>query len=146
MGKKAVKARRSMRRSIRSTPLSEVERAHLSANATYEGSPFHKRNPGDFGLTPPAAPRPDKTLCDEAAVFEKAAAKLLLAKAIAGGVVSDGVGSPGFPKELWVVDDYGRVFEAIYGGSKVGAYHGYPVRENEPFFHELVQQWNERHG
>ena len=29
------------------------------------GNPEHKRNPGDFGLTPPAQPRADKTLCDD---------------------------------------------------------------------------------
>jgi hypothetical protein len=145
MGKKATASRRVMKRSIRAAPLSAAERAYLDAYATYEGSPFHKRNPGDFGLTPPAAPRADKTLCDEAAVFKKDVARALLSKAIEGGIVSDGEGSPGFPKELWVFDD-GHVFEAIYGGSKIGAYHGYPVRTNEPFFDELVEEWNRRHG
>ena len=146
MGKKAEKVRRATVRSIRSSPLSAVERAHLTANATYEGNPVHKRNPGDFGLTPPAAPRQDKTLCDEAGVFEKATAKELLAKAISMGIVSEPEGSPGFPKELWAVDAEGRLFEAMYGGSKVGCYHGYPIRRNDPFFDELVSEWNKRNA
>jgi len=29
----------------------------LSEKATYGGNPEHKRNPGDFGLSPPALPR-----------------------------------------------------------------------------------------
>ncbi|MEZ5583130.1 MAG: hypothetical protein R3F37_10525 [Candidatus Competibacteraceae bacterium] len=42
------------------------------ANAVrYGGNPEHKRNPGDFGLTPPASPRPDKTLCDGAHIFKR---------------------------------------------------------------------------
>lgn len=31
----------------------------------YSGNPEHKRNPGDYGLDPPSAPRPGKTLCDK---------------------------------------------------------------------------------
>ena len=34
----------------------------LSGRVSYVGNPAHKRNPGDFGLTPPAAPSGDKTL------------------------------------------------------------------------------------
>lgn len=34
----------------------------LSRKATYGGNPEHKRNPGDFGLSPPALPRQGKSL------------------------------------------------------------------------------------
>lgn len=71
LGDKAKELRRHTRRRIRSAPLSEEERERLG-NAKYEGSPLHKRNPGDFGLTPPADPRRDKNLCDEASIFRKA--------------------------------------------------------------------------
>ena len=48
----------------------------------YGGNPEHKRNPGDFGLTPPSQPRADKTLCDEVAVFKRTTALRLLRKGI----------------------------------------------------------------
>ena len=54
----------------------------------YCGNPVHKRNPGDFGLTPPAGPRPGKSLCDTAKIFDKAVANKLLQKGVARGLVS----------------------------------------------------------
>jgi hypothetical protein len=68
MGKKAIAARRETKRTLRAARLTPEQRRFLRESCTYEGVPYHKRNPGDFGLTPPAAPRPDKTLCDEANV------------------------------------------------------------------------------
>ena len=61
MGKKALEVRKATERTIRSTALSEEERSFLRANAAYEGSPYHERSPGDFGLRPPcgAPPRQD---------------------------------------------------------------------------------------
>jgi hypothetical protein len=144
MGKRAAEARRVTRRTVRPQKLTDDEKAHLRANARYEGVSYHKRSPGDFGLTPPAAPRPDKTLCDEAAVMWRAEAQSLLDAAIDAGLVSENEGAPGFPKHLWVVRDDGQVFEAMYGGSTIGAYHGYPIRRNDPFFDELTARWKER--
>ena len=46
----------------------------LAEAATYGGNPEHKRMPGDYGLTPPASPRPRKTLCDAQGPFIKAEA------------------------------------------------------------------------
>ena len=65
-----------------------------------------KRSPGDFGLEPPAAPRPDKTLCDEAGVTARATAQGLLTR----------------------------------------AYHGYPIRQDDPFFREVIAAWDKRNG
>jgi hypothetical protein len=130
---------------MRAELLRPEERARLLAEAAYEGSPLHKREPGDFGLTPPASPRPTKALCDEAAIKTRAAATELFMQAIQGGLVSDpAVGL--FPKFLWVVDEQGRVFEAIYGGSQPGRYHGYPIRRNDPFFDDVITAWERRHG
>jgi hypothetical protein len=59
------------------------ELARLSALAkvvTYGGNPEHKRNPGDFGLTPPSDPRRAKSLCDAANIFSRTVAHSLLQK------------------------------------------------------------------
>jgi hypothetical protein len=125
MGARARKLRQETQRAIRCTPLSKTERDCL-ARATYEGSPQHKRHPGDFGLTPPAAPRPDKTLCDEALIFRRAEARRLLRRGIARGLVSEVTSTGGFPKQIWVVDENGNVFEAMHGGSTGSAYHRLP--------------------
>jgi hypothetical protein len=66
---------------MRETRLTSEEQAVLRRAASYEGSPYHKRSPGDFGLIPPAAPRLDKTLCDEGGVTARAGADALLAGA-----------------------------------------------------------------
>ena len=113
----------------------------LRERARYEGSPHHKRKPGNFGLTPASAPRPDKTLCDEAAVFRRAEAMRLFELAIEHGVVSESTASDGLPKQLWAVDEHGRVFEAIYGGSVAGRYHGYPIRKSDPLFDQVLAEW-----
>jgi len=144
MGKKAQEVRSATVRTLRDAPLSEDERAFLRANAAYEGSPFHKRSPNDFGLTPPTYPRPDKTLCDEAGITRKAIALALFARAIESGLVSAATTADGFPKQLWVVDDQERVFELMYGGSRTGRYHGYPLRTRDPWSDEIKRAWRER--
>jgi hypothetical protein len=44
---------------------------------------------------------------------------------------------------MWVVDDHGQVFEAMYGGSRAGRYHGYPIRRSDPFFEKVFRAWAE---
>lgn len=144
MGKKALEVRKATMRTIRSALLSDKEKAFLRANAVYEGSPYHKKNPGDFGLTPPAAPRSDATLCDEAGVTQRAVASALLDAAIDGGLASEATTPEGFPKQIWTVDDQGRVFEAMYGGSRTGCYHGYPIRTKDPLFDRISKIWAQR--
>lgn len=146
MGKKANMFRRITRRTMRATPLTGTECKFLQENAGYEGIAYHKRTPGDFGLTPPAAPRPDKTLCDEANITQRATAVDLLSRAIEGGLASEAEGAPGYPKQMWIVDENGQVFEAMYGGSRAGLYHGYPIRRSDPFFDEVVRAWEKLNG
>lgn len=146
MGTKANAVRRITKRTMRKLPLSDSERSFLMKNARYEGISYHKRSPGDFGLTPPAAPRPDKTLCDEAKITQRAQASALLNRAIEGGLASDAMVADGFPKQLWVVDEDGQVFEAMYGGSSVGLYHGYPIRRNDPWYDEVMRAWEKSRG
>lgn len=49
-----------------------------SKRVSYGGNPEHKKNPGDFGLTPPASPRQGKSLCDVADVFTRREALTLI--------------------------------------------------------------------
>ncbi len=108
---------------------------------------MHKKEPNNFGLIPPASPRQDKTLCDEAGILEKEVAFELFARAIEVGLVSAKDKRDGFPAQMWVVDDNGRVFEMIYGGSREGCYHGYPIRRSNPLFDKISTAWAmRRHG
>lgn len=52
----------------------------------YSGNPEHKRNPGDFGLTPPSGPRPGKTLCDQVEIYSRAEALALLKAGVRRGI------------------------------------------------------------
>ncbi|MEQ8765804.1 MAG: hypothetical protein RL885_17915 [Planctomycetota bacterium] len=141
MGEETEKRRKETRRKIRKTPLTDEEWKVLQ-EARYEGSPFHKRNPGDFGFAP--APRQDKTLCDEAGVFTLEEAQRLLSLAVERGLVSDTTTHGGFPKQMWVVDEEGRVFEAMHGGSHDSHYHGYPIRETDPLHQLILSAWRQQ--
>jgi hypothetical protein len=113
MGERARKKREETERSIREAPLTDEQRTFLRAHARYEGSPLHKKEPHNFDLTPPTSPRLDKTLCDEAGIFDRQVAADLFSRAIEVGLVSARDKVPGFPAQMWVVDDAGRVFEII---------------------------------
>lgn len=43
----------------------------LADKVLYTGNSEHKKNPGDFGLTPPSGARPRKSLCDTVNIFSK---------------------------------------------------------------------------
>ena len=140
VGLRARNARIETERKIRAALLTDAERAWLVSKARYEGSAFHKARPNDFGLTPPTNPRKDKTLCDEADIFDKATAKRLFDAALVHGLVSEQQTGDGFPKQLWVVDR-GRVYELMYGGSQAGCYHGYPIRDSDPLADLVRARW-----
>ena len=76
------------KRYLREPPVDEAERQVLIEKIEYTGSPYHKQNPGDFGLTPPAAPRADKTLCDGVEIFEQKLAQDLLEAGVSRGLIS----------------------------------------------------------
>jgi hypothetical protein len=146
MGERARQRQEKTKRTIREARLTDAQRSFLRDNARYEGSPLHKKAPHDFGLTPPASPREEKTLCDIAGIFEKRIALALFERAIDVGLVSEKDKVAGFPAQMWVVDAHGRVFEIIYGGSRTGSYHGYPIRQVNPLFDEIVTAWSTRRG
>src|SRR6201999_2644222 len=138
MGERSRKTREKTERTIRDVPLTAAQRSFLHDHARYEGSALHKRAPHNFGLIPPTSPRRDKTLCDDAGIFDKRIAIRLFERAIEVGLVSAKDKSVGFPAQMWVVDDLGQVFEIMYGGSRTGYYHGYPIRRSNPLFAEIV--------
>jgi hypothetical protein len=65
-------------------------------------------------------------------------------------LLDNGAGSdpaaPGFPRHIWAVTEDGNVFEAVYGGSRRGVYHGYPVRRCDPFNAEVRRQREKRNA
>ncbi len=115
----------------------------LSTKVVYVGSPFHKRNPGDFGLTPPSQPRPNKTLCDGVQISHPHAAQDLLSKGVRFGLVS--VQRRGdFPQNIWAVAPSGIALEAQLDNVERGTYHGYPMVHGDPLATEVVERWKER--
>jgi len=106
----------------------------------YSGNPEHKRNPGDFGLTPPSGPRPGKTLCDQVAIFSRAEALALLKAGVKRGTFS-AQERDGWPQNVWAVTDKAEPVEAQLEGQ--GAYHGYPMPEADPFRERVLERWRE---
>lgn len=117
--------------------------ATLSKRVRYGGNPEHKKNPGDFGLTPPSAPRAAKSLCDTVAIFRKSVALKCLKRGLRCGLVSEQIVN-GWPQNIWSITDAGVPVEAQLENSETGVYHGYPMPESDPFSAEVVTAWNIR--
>lgn len=128
------------KRTLRSPRPDREMRKHWLETVQYTGSPYHKRNPGDFGLTPPAAPRPDKTLCDGADIFEREVAQRLLEKGIERGLVSEQIRNE-FPQNIWSVTESGVPLEAQLENRELGTYHGYPLLPYDPLHDEVLKWW-----
>ena len=111
----------------------------LALQVRYGGNPAHKRNPGDFNLTPPAMPRSDKSLCDSIQHFQRAEALRLLQLGAKRGMISQWDGE-GYPKHIWSMKD-GVPVEAILENAGNGTYHGYPLEENDDFRESVIAQW-----
>lgn len=113
--------------------------------ADYGGNPQHKRDPGDFGLTPPASPRPHKTLCDDANITSRQQAKALLLAGIRKGLVSQQrFSSSGWPQNVWAVTAEGDPLEAQLENPERGIYHGYPMPEQDPLADVVREEWRKR--
>ena len=115
---------------------------HLATQVRYTGNPEHKRNPGDFCLNPPARPRYDKTLCDDAGIFTKAEAQRLLMEGARRGLISKREQPGGLPQNIWAVTANGYPLEAQLENKTQGTYHGYPVPDNDPFRDRILEHWN----
>ncbi len=112
----------------------------MANQVQYGGNPEHKRNPGDFGLTPPGSPRPDKTLCDGANILTRDLALSLLKSGIRRGLVSMQL-RRGFPQNVWAVTEQGVPLEAQLENSDSGTYHGYPMADADPFREIVLARW-----
>ena len=112
----------------------------LVHSVQYGGNPEHKKNPGDFGLTPPTDPRPGKSLCDGAGIFTRSVALELLRAGLRRGLVSDRfVGD--WPKNIWSMTEHGMALEAQLENPSSGVYHGYPMPDSDPFASVVAQKW-----
>lgn len=135
--------RYNWKRQIQLPPSDQAQRdalQRLAGEARYTGNPEHKKIPGDFGLTPPCRPRPDKTLCDEVRIFHRATAQNLLHKGISIGLISKQTRS-GWPQNVWVVTDNGEPLEAQLENPAQGTYHGYPIPKNDPMHETILENW-----
>lgn len=120
-------------------------RLQRAGDAQYGGNPEHKMNPGDYGLTPPASPRPGKTLCDSERDLLRAEALTLLRSGLQRGVVSAQMRN-GWPQNVWAVSENGEVFESQLENQATGTYHGYPMPEDDDFRELVLQEWRSREG
>ncbi len=112
----------------------------LAERVTYGGNPEHKRAAGDFGLTPPAAPRAAKSLCDDASITRRRDALELLRSGFRRGLVSDRFEGP-WPYNVWAVTADGVPLEAQLESE--GVYHGYPMPDADPLAVEIRKRWRE---
>lgn len=119
---------------------STEDRESLVKRVSYGGNPEHKRNPGDFGLVPPARPRPDKTLCDEVGVLTRIEATALLKDGMRKGLISEQERGS-FPQNVWAVTSEGEPVEAQLENSAQGIYHGYPMPESDPLRAVVLERW-----
>lgn len=116
--------------------------ARLIESIRYSGNPEHKRNPGDYGLTPPQQPRLDKTLCDDVNISSRSEAEKLLKAGVKNKLISAQERN-GFPQNIWAVTDGGRPLEAQLENQGNGTYHGYPMAKSDPFHDEVLARWKE---
>jgi hypothetical protein len=112
----------------------------LGERIGYAGNPEHKRNPGDFGLVPPSAPRADKTPCDAMSMATRSAALAALREGVRRGLVSRATRGS-FPQNIGSVTADGIPLEAQLE-NRVGTSHGYPMPEIDDFREMVLRAWN----
>lgn len=115
----------------------------LIKNAKYGGNPEHKKNPGDFGLTPPSSPRTAKSLCDTVDIFTRKIAISYIKDGLRKGMISAQMKGQ-WPQNIWAVTSDGIPLEAQLENPESGVYHGYPMPESDPFSHEVIKEWKAR--
>lgn len=117
----------------------------LVKRVSYGGNPEHKKNPGDFGLTPPCQPKADKSLCDEIGIFKKSDAEKLLREGIRRGLISKNERGQ-FPQNVWAVTQDGIPVEAQLENLETGIYHGYPMPISDSFYNAVLSRWGAKNG
>ena len=111
----------------------------LGKNPKYVGSPLHKRNPGDFNLTPPSCAVTKKNLCDDVAIFNRSIAQNLLEEGIRRGFFSVAMCN-GWPRNVWVLFENKIPLEARLD-QQSGTYHGFPMSRTDPLYMEILKNW-----
>lgn len=112
----------------------------LAEKLSYSGNPLHKKNPKDYGLTPPCAGgRPGKTLCEVVNISGKNDALELLREGCRRGLIDHNMQDE-WPKRIWALHE-GKVLEAQHDSTPPGSYHGYPLQEEDAFREYVVDRW-----
>jgi hypothetical protein len=117
----------------------------LAEQVRYGGNPEHKKDPGDFGLTPPSGPRPEKSLCDAVDIFSRQDALNYLKSGLRRGLISDRFNGR-WPQNIWSLTEDGNPLEAQLENPEMGTYHGYPMPQSDPLAAEIVRRWNKNNG
>lgn len=117
--------------------------AALADKVGYGGNPEHKKNPGDFGLTPPSGPRPGKSLCDAVNIFSRKVALGHLKSGLIKGFISERFNGV-WPQNIWAVTDKGEALEAQLENAETGVYHGYPMPASDPLAAEIIRLWQRK--
>ena len=134
------------RRIIPRDALDPEDLGHLAGEARYVGSAHHKSKLADYGFTPPANPRPNKSLCDGRRIVRKGEAEKLFLQGLSRGMVSR-YPKNGFPKYVWAVDQDGEVYEAKVGEDG-RRYHGYALSADSErdLCRLVIKEWKARAG
>jgi hypothetical protein len=135
------RTRFNCKRKIAETPPPKEALKLLEKEVRYGGKPEHKRNSGNFRLSPPARPRRDKSLCDEAGIFLRSRALELLRAGVRRGLISAWDGT-NYPQNIWSMTEDGIPLEAQLENAGNGTYHGYPLMENDPFRKTVIEKWS----
>lgn len=122
------------------TPEELAALGDLATRARYGGNPEHKRHPGDFGLAPPSDPRQGKTLCDDSGIVLREVALSYLQEGLRRGLVSVQRRAE-WPQNVWAVTADGVALESQLENQATGAYHGYPMPEDDPLRAEVLARW-----
>ncbi len=129
------------KRKIKQLDQNSFERCReIAEKIKYGGNPEHKKDPGDFGLTPPVGARPGKSLCDAVRIFKKREALELIRSGFRKGLVSD-LFHEEWPQNIWAVTEDGYPVEAQLENQSTGTYHGYPMPSSDPLASEIVRRW-----
>jgi len=132
----------NVKRRIKETALGDLQHySDLAEQIRYGGNPEHKKNPGDFGLTPPSGPRSGKSLCDMVGIFSRQDALKYFKLGLQKGLISDRFNGQ-WPQNIWSVTEDGYPLEAQLENPVTGTYHGYPMPYSDPLAAEIVRRWN----
>jgi hypothetical protein len=129
------------KRRIKTLTADELQHCRdLAGQVRYGGNPEHKKNPGDFGLTPPGSPRLGKSLCDTVNIFSRKIARAHLQSGLCKGLISERFNGE-WPQNIWSVTEQGVPLEAQLENPQTGTYHGYPMPESDPLGAEIIRRW-----